>query len=104
MLINAVVSINPAIILLGLVPEIDRIFKAILLCNPHDSIAEAIINPPRNNKTNGCAYELEICFNSEIPNSGNNIMGNKAVIYIGTASVIHQIVISNAIPAVIHAI
>ena len=54
-LIKAVAIINPAIILLGLVPDKDKIFKAILLCNPQASIAEAIIKPPKNNKTSGCA-------------------------------------------------
>jgi len=49
----AVVNINPAIILLGLVPHSPKIFKAILLCNPLLSIAEAMIKPPKNNKTNG---------------------------------------------------
>ena len=55
MLIKAVAIINPAIILLGLVPDKDKIFKAILLCNPQASIADAIIKPPKNNKTSGCA-------------------------------------------------
>ena len=55
MLIKAVVIIKPAIILLGLVPDKDKIFKAILLCKPQASIAEAIIKPPRKSKTNGWA-------------------------------------------------
>ena len=49
----ALQKINPAIILLGLVPDNPNIFKAILLCKPLVSIADAIIKPPKNNKTNG---------------------------------------------------
>ena len=32
-----------------------RIIKAILLCRPLSSIAEAIIKPPKNKRTRGCA-------------------------------------------------
>ena len=103
-LIKAVVIINPAIILLGLVPEKDKIFKAMRLCKPHDSIAEAIINPPRKSKTKGWAYELAIKFKSNILKIGNNIRGMTPVKYIGIASVTHHIVISKVIPAVNQAV
>ena len=59
-LMEAVVIMKPAIILLGLVPDKDKIFNAILLWRPQDSIAEAIINPPKKRRTRGCAYEFEI--------------------------------------------
>ena len=45
--INAVAIIKPSIIFTILVPIKLIIFKAILLCKFHFSIAIAIINPPR---------------------------------------------------------
>ena len=103
-LIKAVVIIKPAIILLGLVPERDRIFKAIRLCKPHASIAEAIINPPRKRRTKGWAYELAIKFKSKILKIGNNMRGIMPVKYIGIASVTHHTVINKAIPALNQAV
>ena len=100
MLIEAVVIIKPAIILLGLVPDKDKIFKAILLCKPQASIAEAIIKPPRKSKTNGWAYELAINFKSKILKIGNSTSGTIPVKYIGIASVTHHTVINKAMPAV----
>ena len=69
----AVVNINPAMILLGLVPEKANIFKAILLCSPEDSIAAAIIKPPKKSNTNGCAYELATILRSYNPKRGKEI-------------------------------
>ena len=79
MLINAVVIIKPATIIAGLVPEKDSMLMAILLWRPHDSIAEAIINPPRKRRTNGCAYELEISWISKILKNGKRTIGIKPV-------------------------
>ena len=76
---SAVVIINPAIILLGLVPEKPSIFKAILLCSPLSSIAEAIMKPPKNKRTNGCAYEVATILISNRSNRGNKIKGIRPV-------------------------
>ena len=51
---KAVAIIKPRIILDFFVPTILMIFKAILLCSLHFSIAIAKINPPTNRKTNLC--------------------------------------------------
>ena len=45
-----IIIINPKIIEVGLPPITVINFKAILLCNPHLSIAIAIINPPTKRK------------------------------------------------------
>ena len=64
---------------IALVPEKANIFKAILLCSPEDSIAAAIIKPPKKSNTNGCAYELAIILRSYNPKRGKEIRGKSPV-------------------------
>ena len=97
---NAVAMINPTTIEAGLPPKVLIIFKAILLCKSHSSIANASRNPPKNRKITELIYSPAISSPVKIPNKGKRIRGIKDVAASGIASVIHQIAIKTAIAAV----
>ena len=90
---NPVASMNPRIILDGLVPILTTMFNAIRLCNSHFSIARAIIKPPRNRKIRGCAYGKVVDLRSSPPKTGNKTIGSRAVVCMGIASVNHHMAI-----------
>ena len=101
---NPVEIINPKIILLGVLPVSLIIFKAILLCEPIFSIAVAKMNPPKKRKITGLPYGEEAFLTSEMPKSGKKRMGKRAVTKMGTASVIHQIIMKKDKASVLEAI
>ena len=90
---NAVATIKPNMTFLTLVPISCTIFKAILLCRIQRSIAMANIKPPIYKKIYLWPNEAVVSANSIPPVKGNKTIGNKDVIAIGTASVIHQMAI-----------
>ena len=92
---KAVANIKPKIIFLTSVPIILIIFKAILLCKRHFSMANAKINHPIYKKTYLCPKEDEVSDNDKAPVSGKRIIGSNEVAAIVIASVIHQIAIQS---------
>jgi hypothetical protein len=94
-------AINPSIMDVGLPPNIVIIFKAILLCKAHSSMAIAIRNPPRNKKMIELIYDDAISSVDIIPVIGKNIRGIREVAAKGSASVIHNIAIKTAIAAIV---
>ena len=102
MLINQAESINPKMILLAEFPVIFNKLNENLLCNPDFSSAKANKNPPKNKKINLSPNGAQACSIVDIPNNGNNIIGNKAVTAIGTVSINHQLSIQTIMANVRH--
>ncbi len=94
-----VATIKPAMSLVGWFPNTASTFNAILLCKPQRSMAKAIMKPPIRRKTTEFMYWLATDFVEEIPSSGNNARGKRAVAARGTASVIHRTAIKTATAA-----
>lgn len=90
---NAVATINPRRTLETLLPIIEIMVKAILLCKFHFSTANAKIKPPMNRNIILFPYDSAVFERSIIPNSGKRTIGSNEVTAIGIASVIHQMAI-----------
>ncbi len=94
--ISPVAIINPKTMRSPLVPVMRTMFKAIRLCRFHFSIASPIINPPRNKKITGLAYEEAVASIVLMLNNGNNTNGSNAVTAMGNASETQSAMISAA--------
>lgn len=87
---NAVTMIMPKRSILGFNPKIKTVFRAILECKFHLTIATEKMNPPKNTSDVSENIDDAILDAVETPNNGSRNIGKKAVITIGIGSNIHQ--------------
>jgi hypothetical protein len=97
---NAVAIIKPRMINFILLPIKWMIFKAILRCKSHFSMATASKNPPRYKNTYLWPKAAVVVSISNAPVNGNITIGISAVTEMGITSVTHQ----RAIQIVMHRI
>ena len=97
MLRSPVAKINPRMIRLPLVPVILTIFKAILLCKFHFSMARPSMNPPIKRKIILSAYGAAVASIVAMFINGKKMIGSKATTGMGSPPLTHRLIIRVAI-------